>query len=270
MKRLLWMGMAALVASSGCGNELEEENARLKDQLANLQQEHQGAETRLAELQQENEALRKRLEAMGLSQEELERQLDEMRRREAAQRQRLQAFRRMLSQFRKLIEAGKLKVKIVRGKMIVELPEGVLFDSGKAELKDEGKETLTQVAKVLADIENREYLVAGHTDNVPIRSRRYPSNWELSAARGVNVAKFLAENGLPADRLAAAGYADTEPVASNETDEGRAQNRRIEIVLMPNVEELPDLSELEEELEDEDQGGEAADSNEAAGGDEGE
>ncbi|MFW6049564.1 MAG: OmpA family protein [Myxococcota bacterium] len=252
MKRLhhLWLPLAAL-ALAACGNELEEENARLQDELSQLSQDHQQAESRLAELQRENEELRKRVEAMGLSQEDLEEQLEEVRQREAAQRARLESFRKMLAQFRKLIEAGKLKVKIVRGKMIVELPEGVLFDSGKAELKSEGEETLKQVAEVLAEIPDREYLVAGHTDNVPIRSRRYPSNWELSAARGVNVAKYLADHGLSEDRIAAAGYADTEPVASNDSEEGRAQNRRIEIVLMPNVEELPDLSELEAELEDE-------------------
>ncbi|MFW5924570.1 MAG: OmpA family protein [Myxococcota bacterium] len=246
---LLGLSVAALLLA-GCGKELEEENKRLQAELSQLQQEHQAAESRLAELRQQNEELEDRLEQMGLSQEQLEEQLEAMREREAAQRERLASFRKMLGQFRKLIEAGKLKVKIVRGKMIVELPEGVLFDSGKAELKDEGEDTLGQVADVLAEIPDREYLVAGHTDNVPIRSPRYPSNWELSAIRGVNVAKFLAENGLDDDRIAAAGYADTEPVASNDDEEGRAENRRIEIVLMPNVEELPDLSELEDELEE--------------------
>jgi chemotaxis protein MotB len=100
----------------------------------------------------------------------------------------------------------------------------------------------------LQGIPNREFLIVGHTDNVPIRSRRFPSNWELSAARGVTVARFLSENGMDANRIGAAGYADTQPVASNDADEGRAQNRRIEIVLMPNLDELPDLSGLESEV----------------------
>lgn len=263
---------APLLIAAGCGNELEEENQRLSAELAQLQQEHQASQARLDELQEQNAELLKKLDALGLRGEELERELEAAREREAAHRERLASFRKMLAQFQSLIEAGKLKVKIVRGKMIVELPEGVLFDSAKAKLKDEGQATLEEVAEVLADIPDRQFLVAGHTDNVPIRSPRYPSNWELSAARGVNVAKFLAESGLAADRIGAAGFAANEPVASNETDEGRAKNRRIEIVLLPNVGELPDLSELEDELaveegasgetqaaEAEDLGGEGAD-----------
>jgi chemotaxis protein MotB len=130
--------------------------------------------------------------------------------------------------------------------MVVELPEGILFASGKAKLKDEGEEALAEVAGVLKDIEDRDFQIAGHTDNVPIRTRRFPSNWELSAKRAVNVTRYLIEQGMKKDRLSAAGYADTQPVASNRTAEGRQQNRRIEIVLVPNLDELPDLSRLED------------------------
>jgi chemotaxis protein MotB len=250
MKRLVCLGtmMAALVGG-GCGKGLEEENQRLQAELAQLQQEHQGTQARLNELQAQNDDLLKKLEALGLRGAQLEKELEEARKREEANRARLASFRKMLAQFKSLIESGKLKVRIDRGKMIVELPEGVLFDSAKAEIKPEGQTTLDEVAQVLAEIPNRQFLVAGHTDNVPIRIRRFPSNWELSAARGVNVAKYLAEHGLPAERIGAAGFADNEPVADNDTPEGRAQNRRIEIILLPNVEELPDLSALEKELE---------------------
>jgi len=245
------------LATVGCGSaELEAENQRLRQELSDLQMQHNQLESRLGELEQSNEQMLAQLRAAGADRENLEQvrarleaDLAAAREREAQQRQRLQAFRNMLTQFREMIEAGQLRVRIVRGKMVVELPEGVLFDSGRAEIKDEGEETLRQVAEVLSQIENREFLIVGHTDNVPIRSRRYPSNWELSAARGVVVAKFLAENGMDESRLGAAGYADTQPVSTNETEEGRAQNRRIEIVLMPNLDELPDLSSLEQELE---------------------
>ncbi len=179
----------------------------------------------------------------------LETQLQAAREREEQQRARLESLRSMVTQFRDMIAAGQLRVRIVRGKMVVELPESVLFDSGSAELKENGQATLEKVAQVLGQIKNRDLLVAGHTDNVPIRSRRYPSNWELSAGRGVVVARFLSDHGVTATRLAAAGYADTQPIGSNDTDEGRAQNRRIEIVLMPNLDELPDLSSLETELQ---------------------
>jgi len=151
----------------------------------------------------------------------------------------------MIDKFKKMVDAGKLRVRIVRNRMVVELSENILFDSGKADLKGEGKSALEEVATVLATISGREFQVTGHTDNIPIKSPRFPSNWELSTARAVTVTRFLADNGVPADRVSAAGYADTQAVASNDTPEGRQQNRRIEIVLMPNLEELPDLSALQ-------------------------
>jgi chemotaxis protein MotB len=241
----------------GCGGrDLEAENRELQSELADARAQHQETQARLDELTNQNNQMLERLRSAGqditdLSEARaaLETQIAELRRREEAQRQRLASLRSMVSQFHDMIASGQLRVRIVRGKMVVELPEGVLFDSGRADLREEGQSTLQQVAQVLAQIPNREFLVAGHTDNVPMRSRRFPSNWELSAARGVVVARFLAENGMPANRIAAAGYADTQPVSANDTDEGRAQNRRIEIVLMPNLDELPDLSALEDELE---------------------
>jgi chemotaxis protein MotB len=129
--------------------------------------------------------------------------------------------------------------------MVVELAESILFDSGRADLKQDGQVALGEVAEVLKTIPNRDFQIAGHTDNVPINSRRFPSNWELSTARAVEVTRFLAEQGMTRERLSAAGYAETQPVASNDDPEGRAKNRRIEIVLMPNLDELPDLTELE-------------------------
>src|SRR5690606_18011297 len=131
-------------------------------------------------------------------------------------------------------------------RMVVELPEAVLFDSGKANLKEDGKKILAELGPVLAGLENRELQVGGHTDNVPIKTARFPSNWELSAARAVTVARLLTDSGVDPKRISAAGYAETQPVADNEDDQGRAQNRRIEIALLPNLEELPDLSALEE------------------------
>ncbi len=257
------LGVAVL--GQACGpsqEELDAERARVRDlqeQLREAQAERESLETRLATIQAQNHEMAERLRAMGVTVEELEgtrenlqsslnetqRALEELRARERQAQARLQTFRNMLERFRSMIESGRLRVRIVRGRMVVELPEGILFDSGRAELKDEGETTLAEVAQVLRDIPNRQFQIAGHTDNVPIRSRRYPSNWELSTARAVTVSKFLLEQGVDTGRLSAAGYAETQPVSSNDTPEGRAQNRRIEIVLMPNLDELPDLSALE-------------------------
>ncbi len=171
--------------------------------------------------------------------------LDEMRAREAQSRERAQVFRTMLERFRSMISAGQLRVRVTRNRMVVELPEGVLFDTGRAEIKPTGQRVLEQVSEVLRTMD-RDFQVAGHTDNVPIHNARFASNWELSAGRALTVSHFLLGHGMSAERLSAAGYADTHPVASNDTPEGRQQNRRIEIVLVPRLDELPDLSPLQE------------------------
>jgi chemotaxis protein MotB len=153
----------------------------------------------------------------------------------------------MLEQLRSLIDAGTLTVRIRNGRMVVVLPEAILFDSGRADLKDEAETPLTQLTTVLKGLRGRSFQITGHTDNLPIRTRRFPSNWELSAARAVTVGRFMIEQGMEANRISAAGYAETQPLNDNSTPELRAQNRRIEIALMFNLDELPDLSTLDDE-----------------------
>ncbi len=140
-----------------------------------------------------------------------------------------------------MIDAGKLKVVLRKGRMIIVLPNDVLFDSGKTSIKADGKAALAQVAKLLATIPDREFLVAGDTDNVRIHTERFPSNWELSTQRAVEVVEFLISNGMKPESLAAAGYGEFDPVAPNDTPANRALNRRIEIVLQPNIAELPEM-----------------------------
>ena len=142
-------------------------------------------------------------------------------------------YKRLFKRLQKLVDTGTIKVVFRKGKMMVQLQSAVLFDSGKVELKEEGKAALTELAAVLKD-EGRDFLVAGHTDNVPIKTTRFKSNWELSTQRAVVVLNFLAEQGFPQKNLAAAGYGEVDPVSSNETPEGRAENRRIEVILMPS------------------------------------
>ena len=132
--------------------------------------------------------------------------------------------------------------------MIVEMESAILFASGKAKLSREGKKALTEVAEILKTISGRNFQVAGHTDDVPVRSRKFKDNWNLSSARAVAVVRHLEASGMDPNVLSSAGYADTQPVGDNKTDVGRATNRRIEIVLQPNLDELPNLSQLESML----------------------
>jgi chemotaxis protein MotB len=255
--------VALAYAAVGCGPSDTERRAvahaaELETQLHDCQTHGAELEAHITQLQGDNAAMAARLTSLGQdvasltterstlssSLADTQRALDELRAREAAASARLAAFRSMLERFRAMIDSGQLHVRVVRNRMVVELPANVLFDAGDDQLKPEGQTIIQNIGAILVTIEGRQFQIAGHTDSTPIHSRRWSSNWELSTARAVSVARFLIDHGMPADRLSAAGYADTQPVDTNDTDAGRANNRRIEIVLLPNIDELPDLSSL--------------------------
>lgn len=116
--------------------------------------------------------------------------------------------------------------------LVIRLNNAIFFDSGSAEIKKQSEDTLVEVAGLLNTIDN--YIrIEGHTDNVPIRRSTYPSNWELSTARAVSVVKlFINKCNFSPDKLIAVGYGEFKPVADNSTAEGRAQNRRIDIIVL--------------------------------------
>ena len=119
-----------------------------------------------------------------------------------------------------------------RGLVISLLSDGTLFDLGSAELKPSARQVLDRVAQLLRTVPN-PVLIEGHTDNLPIRTVQYPSNWELSAARAARVLRYLVQKGgIPAHRLIAVGYADTRPLAPNDSPANRAQNRRVDIAVL--------------------------------------
>lgn len=143
-----------------------------------------------------------------------------------------------VQKFKSLIDAGELQVATREGRLVLQLPNDILFDSGQTALKPAGVDALTRVAHGLAMIHDRRFQVAGHTDNVPMQTLRLPSNWELSTTRAVEVLKVLVAQGVDPHGLSAAGYGEFDPIATNDTPEGRAKNRRIEITLQPNLDEL--------------------------------
>jgi chemotaxis protein MotB len=276
-----WLNLGAASAAicilaAGCCGDVERKLNKCKDNLkvtlskldeeqaraAKLDRLLKGTRQKLEEAESQNQMLTKRLEALGqdvaalkrkgeLTKEEkaqlasqlakVRAQMQELKKRQAQAEARAQQFRNLLKKFSAMIKAGKVKVTIRDGRLVVQLPEKILFPSARARLKKKGKEAIAAVTDILKQVPDRNFQVTGHTDNVPIRSRRFKSNWELSTARAVNVVKFMQEQGMDPKRLSAAGYGQHSPVASNETSEGRAQNRRIEIVLMPNLGELPSL-----------------------------
>jgi chemotaxis protein MotB len=170
--------------------------------------------------------------------------LEELRKAQAAAEARAQLFQQFVQKFKSLVDAGQLKVVTRNGRLVLQLSNDVVFDSGQTAIKPVGKDALVQVGAVLKTLTGRTFQVAGHTDDVPIQTPRFPSNWELSTARAVAVVKLLIELGMEPKMLSAAGYGPFDPVASNDTNEGRAKNRRIEITLQPNLDELVAAPEL--------------------------
>ena len=235
--------------------ELEKKKAELDEKLKatlaerdSLQKSLDNTTALAGELKQRLEKLGQNVDKLTSEKGQLSKTLDdaklrleELRKQKLAAEERAATFRNLMQKLRAMIDAGQLKVIIRDGRMLIALESDVLFDSGKTNLKPAGEAALAKLAPVLAGITNRKYLVAGHTDDVPIKTAKFPSNWELSTARAVEVVRFLVSNGMKPQQVAAAGYGEFDPVSPNDTPEHRTQNRRIEIVLQPNLSDLPSL-----------------------------
>jgi len=253
--------LACAVPAGGCVRKSEHEKAlaalktatedrtRLAAQVKALQAD---LSKKVDELLLLNVELTERLKAAGQSVEALntERgslsqaladtraQLLELRKQQDAANARGAQLRELQAKFQKLVDAGQLKIVFRQGRMVVELANDVLFDSGKTDIKPAGKGMIGDVAKVLRTMPDRRFQVAGHTDNVKIQGGRFASNWELSTARAVTVVKLLVDGGVRATNLSAAGFGEFQPAETNDTPDGRAKNRRIEITLQPNLDEF--------------------------------
>lgn len=131
-----------------------------------------------------------------------------------------------------LINGGSIQVKRKDYWLEITINTSLLFPSGSATLEPRARPILQDVAKILAKRDARIH-VEGHTDNLPIRNSIYPSNWELSSGRAASVVNLFAQNGVAPERMVAIGYAEFQPLASNETEDGRAQNRRVQVIVLP-------------------------------------
>ena len=230
--RLWWQNDAARTQLASLRQKSEQQATKVvaleqqRDQRDDLLKQ---ANAKLFEVNTERAAAQTRLDELDQERDEIKEQLAE--------------FRQLTRQFQRMIDSGRLTVEFRRGRMIVELPAQVLFPSGSEELTDEGRKSLVEVAKILRTMRGRRFIVAGHTDNVPVATERFPSNWALSAARAVEVTSALIRGGLRPEQLVAAGYSEYDPVARNETVSGRQENRRIEIILEPQLMPLPALEQ---------------------------
>lgn len=185
----------------------------------------------LADMQQTNDNLLQTIE-------ELQQQVEKERiAREARLAKVKNTYDQLVGALEQEIKRGELTISNLEGQLSVNLLNQILFDSGETDIKPEGQKVLKSLGDVLNKFPDKSLQIEGYTDNVQISSRlieKYPTNWELSTARATSVVHFLQDKvGLPGDRLIAAGFSEYRPVASNETAEGRAQNRRIQILLVP-------------------------------------
>lgn len=216
----------------------------LSARIKQLEAELAGLQGNLDTANKEKASLLKDRSSLQASVADMQAALKELAERRAAAEERVAQFKDLLARFKKLIDAGQLRVKIVDGRMVVVLATDILFASGKAELSESGRSALLEVAKILSTIPDRSFQVEGHTDNVPIQTERFPSNWELASARALVVVRTLVEGGVASNRLSGASYGEFRPVADNQTLDGRISNRRIEIVVVPDLSELPGFEEL--------------------------
>ena len=216
-----------------------------------LEGSHSRTQEALAVCEAERSELEKRLGITSSQKTELEgsvanmkRALNELEARKAETEKRLAEFRELTSKFKELVDAGKLSIKVRNGRMMIALSTDILFSSGSALLSPQGANAIKEVTGLLKDLKSRKFQIEGHTDNVPIHTKQFPSNWELASARAGTVLNTMLAAGLSAENVSTASYGKFDPIADNSTEEARAENRRIAIVIVPDLSGLPGFDEL--------------------------
>lgn len=266
LSRRLGLGVLLLltgVALAGCvgrGSHREVVEARdaaqsradrLAERVQRLEAANQSLSAERVELIDAQEDLRQALEELHAVREERDALEARLARREeelAAQKREVSSLQgtydALVSDLQSEVASGRIEIEQLREGIRVNLAQEILFPLGSAELGSAGREVLTRVARRLAEVPD-PVEVQGHTDDLPVREgARFASNWELGGARAARVVRLLAASGVERGRLRAVSFADTRPVASNETPEGRARNRRIEIRLLPAPEGAEEPQEV--------------------------
>lgn len=220
-----------LTKAQGAFDETAAMNAELQKQVDTSTQRSDEIEQQLAAVTSERDRLAQQVTDM-------QSKLADLAKQKTTAEVTAAIFRDIVEKLRPMKE---LDIKTRDGRMILTMSTDILFDSGRTKIKENGKVALTKIAQALKPVTDRKFLVAGHTDDVPIQNRQFPSNWELSTRRAVEVVHYLIKQEMNPRCLAAAGYGEFAPIAENKTDGNRAKNRRIEIVLLPEILELPQI-----------------------------
>jgi len=191
-------------------------HSQLTETVSKLAGEKRALEARIAELSREQEGLRAKQA----------RELEQTK----------STYESLVGELKSEIDKGQIMITQFEGKLTVNVAQTILFASGRTDIKSEGRVALLRLADIIRHLPDKQIRIDGHSDNVPIAGtlrEKYPTNWELSAARATTVARFLQDKaGIEPTLLSATGYGEYRPIAGNDTEEGRARNRRIEIVLL--------------------------------------
>lgn len=223
--------------------DLEAENGRLRQESAALRKAQEEKSRQLGQVEGERDKVRQELAASRASTEKLQADFAAQKKAQQEKVEKVSAtYEGLLEKMKGEIAKGEVTISELKGKLTLNMVDSILFDSGKSEVKAGGAAVLEKVVSILKDVRDKAIRIEGHTDNVQIGgalARQYPTNWELSAARAINVARYLEKQGIDRSSLAAVAFGETRPVVSNDTPEGRAKNRRIEIVLYPRAKLTP-------------------------------
>lgn len=253
MKKHLVYPLFALLLTSGCvsqstydlkakeaeslsvkTDDLQTQIKSLASEVDALKKERTALQGEKAALQQEKESSQKDVEALQAKVNQLSEKAEKAEQLEKA----TQTYQDLQKKLEKEIQEGQVQLKEMKDRLTVTMVDQILFASGSAVVGKKGKSVLAKVVTILKDVKDKRIEVDGHTDNVPIVSAlksRFATNWELSTARATEVVRYLQEEGGIDPRiLSATGFGEHQPIASNDTEEGRHKNRRIEIVLLPS------------------------------------
>jgi chemotaxis protein MotB len=249
MKKQLVLPLFALLLFAGCVSQgkydlktkeaesLTAKTSELQAQVNSLSGEVEGLKKERTALQQEKAELTQSKEAAQKEIAALQTQLSQKAEKAEQLEKATQTYQDLTNKLQKEIQEGQVQITEMKNRLTVTMVDQILFASGSAEVGKKGKAVLDKVVTILKDVKDKRIEVDGHTDNVPIVSslkKRFPTNWELSTARATEVVRYLQEHGgIEPALLSATGFGEYQPVAPNDTDEGKHKNRRIEIVLLP-------------------------------------
>jgi len=246
-QRYLFVLFGLLLIMPGCVSSSKFEEQVAQNQSLNQQLEDLGAKLETAQaknqaLKTDLESSRKTIESLDLHTRNLAVEIEQERLEKQEVLEEMQSsYNQLETQMQKEIERGEITISELEGRLTVNMVDSILFPSGSAKIKKKGLAVLKRVADIVKDVEDKDIEVEGHTDNIPISSRIrkvFDSNWELSSARALTVVRFLEEHGISGNRLTAVGHGEFRPITSNDTRKGRAQNRRIQIVLVPKYQPI--------------------------------